>query len=421
LPGGSSWNSSKPGCNWSKSFPPFHDNHSFGEEITPYAMEYDNDRVRRRTDRTEIFYWAVFVLIYPLINGITYFRSALLFWLLLLLVSLLLFPAYLLFSRTMGAFFLTRQRRGMAILMTVLSFLVIQTFLFALYSLIAKSGSKPELTGYFTYSSGTMLREGIWILFNMSFSMAIFYIRKAIDEKQLLEASKRESNFYKLRYLRAQLNPHFLFNTLNSIYSLSLQKSERTPEVVIKLADIMRYLIYECNEEKIPLDKEIEFIRNYIDIEKVRYQADIRFTVEGITAGVQIEPFLFISFIENGFKHALDNSFAEPFIYITLKVETGQIVLNVINSTNADLETQAKRRMNGKGLANSRSLLEILYPDAYELDIIQTEKEENRNSQLRLHNARERLEDLYPDAFTLDVILSKSAFTVSLILKTAVA
>jgi len=139
--------------------------------------------------------------------------------------------------------------------------------------------------------------------------------------------------------------------------------------------------------------------------------------VEGITSGVLIEPFLFISFIENGFKHALDNSFEDPFIYITLKIEPGQIILNVINSTSADLETQAKRRMKGKGLANSRSLLEILYPDAYELDIIQTEKEENRNSQLRLRNARERLEDLYPDAFTLDVILSKSAFTVSLLLR----
>jgi len=251
----------------------------------------------------------------------------------------------------------------------------------------------------------------------MSFAMAIFYIRKSIDDRQLLQATQQESNFYKLRYLRAQLNPHFLFNTLNSIYSLSLQKSDKTPEVVVKLADIMRYLIYECNEEKIPLDKEIEFIRNYIDIERIRYKADIRFVVEGITSGVLIEPFLFISFIENGFKHALDNSFEEPFIYITLRVEPSQIILNVINSTSADLETQAKRRMRGKGLANSRSLLEILYPDAYELDIIQTEKEENRNSQLRLRNARERLEDLYPDAFTLDVILSKSAFTVSLVLK----
>lgn len=116
----------------------------------------------------------------------------------------------------------------------------------------------------------------------------------------------------------------------------------------------------------------------------------------------------------------MDNSFAEPFIYITLKAGGGQIVLNVINSTNADLGTQAKR-INGKGISNSRSLLELLYPDSYALDIIQTDKEETRKSNLRMRNAKERLETLYPDSYTLDAILSKNAFTVSLIIKSKIA
>jgi len=223
-----------------------------------------------------------------------------------------------------------------------------------------------------------------------------------------------------LAAISGKLNPHFLFNTLNSIYSLSLQKSDRTAEIVVRLADIMRYLIYECNEEKIPLDNEIEFIRNYIEIEKLRHQADIRLTVEGSTEGLLIEPFLFISFIENGFKHAMDHTFGEPFIYITVRVSNGQVALNVINSTNADLEIQAKK-MNGMGIAHSRSLLELLYPASYDLDIIQTEKDESRTSELRMRNARERLENLYPDSHTLDVILNKSTFTVSLILKTFAA
>ena len=250
--------------------------------------------------------------------------------------------------------------------------------------------------------------------------LAIFYIKKAIDERDMLGEAQKDNMFLKLRYLRAQLNPHFLFNTMNSIYSLSLQKSDKAPEVVVRLSDIMRYLIYECNEEKVPLDKEINFIRNYIEIEKMRYKADVRFSVEGQTHDIMIEPFLFISFIENGFKHALDDGSAEPFIYITLKVEEKQIVLNVINNSNADLETQAKR-INGKGLTTSRSLLELLYPQSYALDIIQTEREENRHSELRMQHARERLEILYPDRYTLDVILSKSAFTVSLIIKSRAA
>jgi two-component system LytT family sensor kinase len=146
----------------------------------------------------------------------------------------------------------------------------------------------------------------------MSLCVAILFIGKSLDEKSQVEHFRKESGFFQLRYLRAQLNPHFLFNTLNSVYSLAMQKSDRAPEVVVKLADIMRYLIYECNEERIPLDKEIEFIRNYIEIEKIRYNADIRLTVEGQTAGVTVEPYLFISFIENGFKHAMDHSYTNP-------------------------------------------------------------------------------------------------------------
>jgi two-component system, LytTR family, sensor kinase len=190
--------------------------------------------------------------------------------------------------------------------------------------------------------------------------------------------------------------------------------------VVLKLADIMRYLIDDCNEPKILLDKEIAFIRNYIEIEKIRHQANIRFTVEGETSGVMIEPFLFISFIENGFTHAFNNSFTDPFMFITLKVEPGQVGLTVINNTNIDLETQSKR-IDGTGLKNSKSLLEILYPGSYDLQIIQTEQQERQKSILRLKNARERLKLLYPDSHTLDVILGNNVFTVSLILKSPAA
>ena len=383
-------------------------------------MEYDNDRIRKHTPRMEIFYWVLLGLLYPVSNGLTAFAADVPGWILLVLMSGLLLPIYLVFSRIMGTVFLVQNRKFLSVLMALLSFLVIQLFIFTLYSLILKFDLRPVEKSYFFIGAHTMIREGWWTIINMSLSVAIFFIRKSIDEKGLLEMVQKESNFFRLRYLRAQLNPHFLFNTLNSIYSLSLQKSDQAPEVVVKLADIMRYLIYECDEEKIPLDKEIEFIRNYIEIEKIRHKADIRLTVEGSTSGVQIEPFLFISFIENGFKHAMDHTFGEPFIYITLKVGNGQIVLNVINSTESDLEIQAKR-INGKGISHSRSLLELLYPASYDLDIIQTEKDETRTSRLRMHNARERLENLYPDSHTLDVILSKSAFTVSLILKTGVA
>jgi LytS/YehU family sensor histidine kinase len=310
-----------------------------------------------------------------------------------------------------------RKNKWQAAGISLLIFLAISGLRLWLDFLVPGKDHYLNHPAYFTFSRLTAFRESWWTALNMCLCIAILFIGHYFDEKSVLQEAKKESSFFQLRYLRAQLNPHFLFNTLNSIYSLSLQKSERAPEVVVRLADIMRYLIYECDEETIPLDKEIEFIRNYIEIEKIRHTADIRLTVEGSTAGIRIEPFLFISFIENGFKHAMDHSFGQPFIYITVKTGNGQLTLNVINSMEADLETQAKR-INGKGIAHSRSLLELLYPSAYDLDIIQTQKDESRTSQLRLRNARERLETLYPDSHTLDVILNKSSFTVSLILKT---
>jgi two-component system, LytTR family, sensor kinase len=382
-------------------------------------MEFDNDRIVKKAYSIEFFYLALLILINPLVNGLIFFSGDFRMWPVLLLVSLVVFPSYVLYSRVIVAKFLLRQS-GFNSLPAVIFFLILLGFLYVFYSLILSfplSGTEQQ---YFNFNYKTITRESLWIIINMALATAIPFIKEALDEKDMITLLQKDNTFYKLRYLRAQLNPHFLFNTLNSIYSLSLQKSDKAPDVVVRLADIMRYLIYECNEEKIPLNKEIDFIRNYIEIEKIRYNADIRFTVEGETDSVMIEPFLFISFIENGFKHAMDNSFDKPFIYIMIRVSPGRIVLNVINNSHTDLEVQAKR-INGKGLSSSKSLLELLYPDLYDLDIIQTEKEETRQNSLRMHNAKERLEHLYPDSHTLDVILKNNTFTVSLIIKSRAA
>jgi two-component system LytT family sensor kinase len=382
-------------------------------------MEFDNDRLRKPAYKIELFYWALLILINPLVNGALLFLSDLKIWALLLLVNLLVFPAYLLYARIMGLF-LFRKRYLFFALVSLLFFLVVQAFLFAVYSLILKFTLSAPEQSYFTYNYATITRECLWGIINTALAIAIFFIKKALEENDTLLTVQRDNTSIKLKYLRAQLSPHFLFNTLNSIYSLSLQKSDNAPDAVVKLADLMRYLIYECNEEKVPLEKEIEFIRNYIAIEKIRYKADIRFSVEGDTGGLMIEPFLFLPFIENGFKYALDNSFTEPFIYISIKAGPEKIVLNVINTTDIDLETQAKRMIK-KNFINSKSILEILYPESYALDIIQTEKIQRKESKVRFKNAQERLEKLYPDTHTLDVILSNHVFTVSLIIKPVMA
>lgn len=382
-------------------------------------MEYDNDRLIKPVYRIEVFYWILLIVMGPVVNAVTVFSTDWKMWLVLPLISLATFPAYLLYSRLMGPF-LVKGRYMFFLLGSLFFFLMIQTVLLALYSIILKFNLSAVEESYFTFSPASIIRESCWVIINMSLAVAIFFIRQALDEKDELRNIQRDNTFFKLRYLRAQLNPHFLFNTLNSIYSLALQKSDRTPEVVVKLADIMRYLVEDCNQEKIPLSKEIDFIRNYLEIEKIRHKADIRFVIEGETEGVMIEPFLFISFIENGFKHALDNYFDHSFIYITLKSEPGQITLTVINNTNIDIETQATK-IHGTGIRNSKNLLELLYPGEYALNIIQTDTQVPNKSLTRIKNARERLKSLYPDSHTLDVLLSNNAFTVSLIIKSGAA
>lgn len=382
-------------------------------------MEYDNDRKIRPLDRIEILYWVLLAIFYPVVNAITGFRQDWESWLLLFLLNAFILPVIITYSRVILPKTLFVNRLWLFTVATVAVFLCCQLIEFMMLWVVINPSTEPAKS-YFAYTWPSLIRESVWICLYMLLGVTIAFHKKALDERDLIAELKKDNADFKIKYLRSQLNPHFLFNTLNSIYSLSLQKSDQTPEVVVKLADIMRYLINDCDQPKIPLEKEIEFIRNYLDIEKIRHSADIRFKVEGDTQDVMIEPSLFISFIENGFKHAFNNTFKNAFVYITLKSEPGQITLTVVNNTSTDIETQAKK-VQGTGLKNSKNLLEMLYPGFYALNIIQTQKLGKRHSIIRFKNARDRMEQLYPDSHTLDVILGNNVFTVSLIIKSSAA
>ena len=378
-------------------------------------MEFDNDRLIRPYRKVEITYWVLVAVLSPLVSFLTFFNTHAWMLLLLVLLNLLMFPLYILFSRWVVPKFLFKKRYIVFAQLCLAWYVVTQLFLMMVYSWIGLPW--PELETFFRYSGATAAREFIWFAVNIVLVTNIAFLKKTFDEEDALANLQKETTILKLKYIRSQVKPHFLFNTLNSIYSLSLQKSDKTPDVIIRLADIMRYLIYAGDEQKVPLSKEVEFILNYIEIEKTRFEtADIRFTVEGDTTGIMVEPFLFISFIENGFKHALNNSTERPFVYITAKVMGDEILLTVVNNTDIDLETQAKR-IASRPTVGSKGLLELLYPDAYALNIIQTEKQERKISSIGIKNARERLQILYPDAHTLDVIFNNNVFTVALLIK----
>jgi sensor histidine kinase YesM len=173
-----------------------------------------------------------------------------------------------------------------------------------------------------------------------------------------------------LNFLKSQINPHFLFNTLNSLYALTLKKSDEAPEVVIKLSEMMRYMLYECNEPRVPLSKEVTYIRNYLDLERLRHKnLNVAFDVEGIVGDLQVAPLIFIAFIENAFKHGASNHISAGFVHIHLYIEKDELNLYVENSKPEKQPAQAHKRSGGIGLVNVRRRLDILYSDSHHLDI----------------------------------------------------
>jgi len=174
--------------------------------------------------------------------------------------------------------------------------------------------------------------------------------------------------------LKQQVNPHFLFNSLNNIYSLALKKDTMAPDSILKLAEVMRYMIYESNEDLVPLQKELTYINNYIDLQKLRIRdnGSVRFEVTGNTEGWFIAPLVLLVFIENGFKHGIKASLYQSFVNILVIAGNGYLHMTVENSKGV-IDDVEKDNFRGLGLENVKRRLDLLYPGKYELTIADTE------------------------------------------------
>ncbi len=193
------------------------------------------------------------------------------------------------------------------------------------------------------------------------------------DRKEL-ETQRMQSE---IKFLKSQINPHFLFNTLNSLYALTLKKSDKAPEIVIKLSEMMRYMLYESNERRVPLQKEVNYIQNYLALEALRQsgQADIRFNVEGQITDQTIAPLIFIPFLENSFKHGLNHQISDGYVHVNMKVLDNKLLLRILNSKPAQPPLPSEKTSGGIGLANVQRRLNLLYPNQYKLDIEDNDKE----------------------------------------------
>ncbi len=178
------------------------------------------------------------------------------------------------------------------------------------------------------------------------------------QETQDLIKGKLEAE---LKFLKTQLNPHFLFNTLNNLYALTLKKSDTAPELVLKLSDLMDYMLYECDTDRVPLEREVQFVKNYFEIEKLRYgdrlKVDIK--VNGSLSNREIAPLLFLPFLENAFKHGISTDLDKSWIEFNLTVTETNIEMTLRNSKPKSPIELPKN--NGIGLQNVKRRLQLQY------------------------------------------------------------
>jgi len=216
------------------------------------------------------------------------------------------------------------------------------------------------------------IAEFILILLFLIVSTLLKFMRDSITlqdvELRMKEVEKQKIEA-ELRALKAQVNPHFFFNTLNSLYSLSLDKSDKAPELILKLSELMRYVIYESKDDLVPVGKQLEFLQSYVYLERLRSNEslDVQFDVKGDRLQVKIAPLIYLAFIENAFKHGAKDKCDNPYIHIVFNLEQDdRVIFSIENRANP---FRGKNPDGGFGLANVKKRLELLYPGKYELDI----------------------------------------------------
>lgn len=218
------------------------------------------------------------------------------------------------------------------------------------------------------YSSGWIWNELRLCLITGIYAVLIRFLIRAFETQSLRNELINQQQAGELALIKAKVNPHFLFNTLNNIYSLVYKKSDEAPEAVMKFSSIMRFVLSEANSETIMLDKEIEYMRSYVELQKLRTNEPgyVVMNISGMTEGMTIAPMLLIPLVENAFKHGSRKH--HPGIIITLSVENGRIDFGVLNYLKEG-QPLAENRPGALGLSNIKRRLELTYPGKHQFTV----------------------------------------------------
>jgi len=236
----------------------------------------------------------------------------------------------------------------------------------------------------------TKILHGIVRIYTVvAVAVAVKLLKHSYQNQQINQQLSQEKLDAELKFLKAQIHPHFLFNTLNNLYGLTLQQSPKASEVVLELSQFLDYMLYECNASTVPLEKEIRQMQHLINLEKLRYgeRLEIAFTASGDLADKYVPPLLMLPFVENAFKHGVSKEVDDIWISIDLKVKANELVLQVENTKDREA-TQQEDYTKGIGLKNVRRRLDLIYGEAYELAVFDEEETFLIKLRLPLHGQK---------------------------------
>jgi two-component system LytT family sensor kinase len=253
-------------------------------------------------------------------------------------------------------------------LLLILLYLLLQSVCdYMMYGFVLGPGFNVRLSTSLAYN---FTHTSLYLLLTVALKFSIDWY----EQNRTLQDVQVQKLQAEVNYLRSQVNPHFLFNALNNLYALTLRKSDQAPDIVLKLSELMEYMLYESDDAFVPLEKEMRYLHNYLELEKIRQGnfADIRLTVTGEPDKCVIPPFLILPLVENAFKHGISRAVHNAYLHIDIRIAGGLVV--VIENNKLDLRKEYGSggigdSSGGIGLVNVRRRLELLYPGRHVLRI----------------------------------------------------
>jgi two-component system LytT family sensor kinase len=311
----------------------------------------------------QVFVWAIWIG-YPIINADYDNPSSILFLQMLLVVRLVEIPLfYLIVHYLIPKVF---RKHGITYYLIILAILCIA---YIYLESFIKVWVNPDYKNAYTF----------FIFFPVIFVAALGtgygLVTAFVEEENAHREESQERLRSELSFLRSQISPHFIFNVLNSIVYLIRSKSDQAEDVTIQLSELIRYMLYETDTKQVPVSKEVEYLKNYIELQKVRYGDDVEINVNitGNDSSLTIEPMLLIPFVENAFKHGV-GMVRHPKIDINLSYDLSNLTFEVKNPIGPETIDE-KDGSSGIGLKNVSRRLELLYKEKHELEIINDGKQ----------------------------------------------